>query len=178
MHSLESIDLSQLEWDQPKGMRRCFELRSGSDVVATMEWTGAFSNRATVTSAAGRWYIDRPGFWQREVVVWNADSDARLAALNYNLWHEGDLVLNSEQVFHWSGQNFWRTKWAFTDAAGQLVVQFNTGNRWFRMVGTVEIPVGAERRDELLLLIVTGWYLAYMARQDAAVAASAAGAGS
>jgi hypothetical protein len=178
MRSLESIDLSRLEWDQPKGMRRYFELRSGDDVVATMEWTGAFSNRAIVTSTAGRWFIDRPGFWQRKVVAWNADSNTRLAALNYNLWHEGDLVLASEQAFHWGAQNFWRTRWAFTDAAGQPVVQFNTGNRWFRMAGTVKIPVGAERRDELLLLIVTGWYLAYMARQDAAVAASAAGAGS
>lgn len=173
MRALESVDVQQLVWTQPRGMQRHFELRSGDDLVCSLTWPGWFRNRAVGHTSSREWHFDRRGIWKPRITIEDAGSGIEIAHMAYKWRLQGDIIFDVERKYHWRSTNFWQTRWEMTDPNGLLLYELHMTNQWWRYTAEVRLAPDAERTRDLPLMLLTGWYLAYLMKQDSgAVAAS------
>ncbi len=91
---------------------------------------------------------------------------------------EGTLEFPGGHVFNWAQTDFWATKYQITDGAGNTLVSFESGaekarlSDMFKTQARVEISLGGRSIPELPLLVLLGWYLVILQKQDAATVAA------
>jgi hypothetical protein len=173
MKNLASVDLNNLLWKQMGLGARNFELRAGDDLVAVIYWPKLLSDRAVARSAAGIWQIDRLGFFRQRIVVSPAGSDLEIASFEPGWLGDGDLVLTDGRVFQWYRTKALGNAWALADQDDNLLFEVHEGMRWFKHEADVVLHVAVDSMPELLLLILTTWYLAFAYIQDSAAVVAA-----
>ena len=180
MKAFSSAVGADLCWIQPKGLdNRWFELRAGDGIVATLEFETLCGSLARAQSADGSWTFKRVGFFNPRVTVRKAGQEADLAVYTPR-WtgREGTLEFPDGRVFGWVQANFWATKFQITDAAGYSLVSFESGaeksrlSDIFKTQARVEIGRRGRALPELPLLVLLGWYLIILQKQDAAAVAA------
>ena len=165
---------SDLKWVQPSAFRMDYELRAGDEVAARLQFRSAFGSFATGESAGGCWTFKRVGFFQTRVSIRQCGEEADIATFTNNTWSGGgtlDLTGGTKLLVTTS---FWQTKLQFTTESGSPLVQFNTGGM-IHLSATVEIDPAAERREDLPLIVLLGWYLVVMMHNDSAASAAIIG---
>ena len=85
---------------------------------------------------------------------------------------QGDIVFGDERRYNWRSSNFWQTRWEMTDPNGLTVYELKLTNQWWRFAAEVHLLPEARTTRELDVLLLTGWYLAYLMKQSSAAAAS------
>ena len=180
MKALSSAVGMDLYWIQPKGIdNRWFELRAGGHVVATLGFGSLCDSLARAESADGSWTFRRVGILNPRVTVRKAGEEATLAIYTPR-WtgREGTLEFPGRRVFNWMQSSFWATKHEITDAAGNPLVSFESGTAKprlsdiFKTQARVEIDQRGRALPELPLLVLLGWYLIVLQKQDAAAVAA------
>ena len=180
MKALSSTVGTDLYWMQPAGLdNRWFELRAGGSLVATLGFESLCDSLARAESADGSWTFRRVGILNPRVTVRKAGEEASLAIYTPR-WtgREGTLEFPDGRVFGWVQANFWATKFQITDAAGYSWVSFESGaeksrlSDIFKTQARVEIDLRGRALSELPLLVLLGWYLVILQKQDAAVVAA------
>ncbi|HOA23490.1 MAG TPA: hypothetical protein PK801_07760 [Aggregatilineales bacterium] len=172
MRALEPVDTQVLTWTQPKVMQRHFELRAGDDLVGSLTWSGWFTNRAVGHTISREWYFDRHGLWKPRITIEDAGSGVEIAHMTYKWMVQGDIVFGDERRYNWRSSNFWQTRWEMTDPNGLTVYELKLTNQWWRFAAEVHLLPEARTTRELDVLLLTGWYLAYLMKQSSAAAAS------
>jgi hypothetical protein len=176
MRALSSAAGTDLYWIQPRGLdNRRFELRARGDAVATLGFETLCGSLARAESADGSWTFKRVGILNPRVTVRKAGEEATLAIYTPR-WtgSEGTLDFPGGRVFNWTQTNFWATKYQITDAAGIPLVSFESGaekprlSDVFKTQARVEIDLRGRALPELPLLVLLGWYLIILQRQDTA----------
>ena len=180
MKAFSSAVGTDLYWIQPKGLdNRWFELRAGRDVVATLGFETLCGSLAGAQSADGSWTFKRLGFFNPRVTVRRAGEEVNLAIYTPR-WtgREGTLEFPDGRVFGWVQANFWATKYQITDTAGYSLVSFESGaeksrlSDVFKTQARVETGPRGRALPELPLLVLLGWYLIILQKQDAAAVAA------
>jgi len=161
-----------LEWVQPKALRELYELRSGSDLVATLTFRSAFGSLATAETADACWTFKRVGFWKTHVTVRRCDSAEDLAIFHHNTWRGGGALELADGRVFLATTNFWQTRFEIQQAEGETLLRFHLRGILHQSAG-VELLITPADLPELSLLINLGWYLAVMMSQDSAVVATA-----
>ncbi len=174
MNTIREFAGQPLRWVQPKAVKQQFELHSGDEVLAVMQWQSSWRSSATAETAEGNWSFNRRGFRQQVSIEANR-ADLPIPTLSRRWTGSATLTFPDGQSYLWKRSGFWGIKRAWTTPDGVPLVTFKTAYGLFKTGGEVAIEPTAATLPELALLMTLGWYLVVMAARDAA-AASAAGA--
>lgn len=175
MRRIADLSGQLLTWEQPSALKMHYELRAGSEVVATLRFRSSFGSYATAESDDGCWTFKRVGFWRTKVTVRPCDSNDDIASFKNNTWSGGGTLELADGRTFLATTNFWQTKFGFETESADKLIQFQTSGL-IHLSATVEIELGAINLPELPLMVMLGCYLIVMMNADAAVAAGAAGA--
>src|SRR6185295_20083036 len=151
----------ELEWTQPRALKMQYELRADNEIVATLRFRSSFGSFATGESADGCWTFKRVGFFQTRVSIRQCGEETDIATFTNNTWSGGGTLEFAGGAKLLVTTSFWQTKLQFTTESGSPLVQFNTGGM-IHLNATVEIDPAAERREDLPLIVLLGWYLVVM----------------
>ena len=166
----------RLEWRESRKAKRRDELRFGDSVLATLQWAGCFSDRASGRTPGGQWVFDRPGFLCRDVKVWEAESSS-LVAVYYPGWlGDGTLECSDGRTYKWVSTNFWRTHWEFRTPSGETLVRFIDNSRILERTALIEGISSVLSAQEEALLMLLGRYLLELHSRDTAVVVAATAA--
>jgi hypothetical protein len=174
MQGLRSVDYRELLWKQVAFGAREFELRAGEDLVGRLYWPKWLSDRAVAKCADGVWLIDRLGFFRDKVVATDMGSRGRVGTFVPNWLGDGKLSLVNGREYQWYRIKAFSNSWAFVDKNDAVLIEFHDWMRCFKHEAEVKLRMGVTSLPEISLLILLGWYLAYMNIQDAAAAMIAA----
>lgn len=174
MQPFDSAADQPLLWTQPRKLERSYELRAGDSLVATLRIERPIIDRAIAESAASRWTLDRKGFFRRRAIITNADSNEEVGLYYYGFSGRGLLELASGRKLTWRATNFWQTRWEMVEQPTGRLFEIKMKRRWLKDEGEVELTPWGSEHPEIMLLLVTGWYLLLMHLRDSAVVAAAA----
>jgi hypothetical protein len=165
-----------MEWRESRKAKGRDELRLGDGVLATLQWAGCFSDRASGRAPQGRWVFDRPGFLCRDVKVWSGESDSPVAVYYPGWLGDGTLEFSDGRSVKWVSTNFWRTHWEFRAPSGETLVRFIDNSRILERTALIERISGELSEQERALLTLFGRYLLELHSRDtvAVVAATTA----
>lgn len=180
MLSLPLLSSAPLEWVQPKTFQNRYELRSGENLAATLEFPKTFGSLAIAAAADGRWTFKRVGFFSPRITIRIEGQEAELAVYHPK-WTgtEGKLQFASGETYTWKVANFWATQFVWL-AGDQQLILFRPGiedasmSDWFKTQARVEIQPEVGSLSRVSLLILLGWYLMILKQQDDTAAATAA----
>ncbi len=178
LHKLKSVDYNQLMWRQTGFGVREFELWSGKDLVGVLYWPKWLSDCAVAECGDGKWTMDRIGFFRDRAIATKVETGEELASVTFDWMGDCELTLSNGRQYQLFKTGFLSNNWTLADEHEEVVFKMREGTRWFKHDAEIDLQVGAIMRQELPLLILLGWYLAYMHLQDAAAAAAAASAAS
>ena len=184
MKSIKEALYTQPQWVQPRASQNRFDLRSGEDLYAELEFPKWYGSLAIATSAEERWTFKRVGFFNPRVTVRSEGSETDLAVFRPK-WtgSEGTTQLANGAAYTWKTANFWATEYTWLNSAGEPLILYKQGVEasWladlFKTQARVEIQPAAQGLPELALLVILGWYLIILKQQDDAsvVATTAVG---
>ena len=174
MQGLRSVDYRLLMWKQVAFGAREFELCAGDDLVGRLYWPKWLSERAVARCSDGKWLIDRVGFFRDKVVVTDIDSRVRVGSFVPNWLGDGKLSLVNGRLYRWYRTKALSNSWAFGDKNDVVLIEIHGWMRCFKHEAEVKLRMGVTSLPEISLLILIGWYLAYMNIQDAAAVIAAA----
>lgn len=135
-----------------------YQLKSGTDPVATLHWEKPVETQATATAEGAVWTLKRSGFLYPAVTVRDTTNDTDLGVLHVHL-KNSLLQVPGGAIYRWVRTGFWVPAWEFQDAAGKEIVDFEPVRAEVRLEGGL-VGVSPEGRADpnLLLLLVLGWY--------------------
>lgn len=169
MTLLREISGQELMWVHPNPLTRAFELRSGTEVLATLRYSGAFGGSATGEVDENRWTftwegVVRPRIHVRAV---GSDSDEATVTLPFLGWggRPWFVRLADGRTLQWAATGWTDREYALTSADGVVFLRFKRpfgkppygrkGKREMRL----EIAPVARSTSELPLLALLGRYL-------------------
>ena len=162
-----------LTWTQPAALRREFVLRDGEDEVATLHFRSALGSFATAETGDGSWTFKRVGFWAPRATVCVAGSDTEIASFKNNTWTGGGTLTMADGRSLRANTNFWMSTFEFVSEAEEPLVRFRKVGGLFHLSSNVEVLPPSVAFRELPWLVVLGWYLTILMRDDAAGGAAA-----
>jgi hypothetical protein len=156
-----------LRWNSLRWFKRDFELRAGDDSVGTLSFRSMWSYLATATSADGTWTFQRTGFWRPEIRVRVSGSDADIAVFRYKMWENGGcLEFRDGRKFRITDKH-WGTRFEIRSDRDEVLMSLRASS-WTESSAEVEPAPEAGKLPELSLLLLFGWYLAVLTRDEAA----------
>lgn len=156
-----------LRWKRLRWFGRDFELRAGDDPVGKLSFRSLWSYLATATSADGTWTFKRTGFWRPEIAVRVAGSDADLAVFRYKTWgNGGSLEFRDGRRFRITDKR-WSTRFEILSGRDEVLMALRA-SAWKESSAEVEVGPEAAKLPEGSLLLLFGWYLAVLTREEAA----------
>ena len=175
-----------LQWLQPKGLSRSFEIYSSETLVGRLDFQSALGSLALGVTVEQRWTFKRVGFFNTRVTVRLAgppDAPARQEAPDIAVyrpnWHgEGWIEIASGRKVYWRPANFWASRFIITAEDGSPLINYYEGVEhphfadWFKTQAGVTIEYPARGMPETPMLILLGWYLILLQQDDTAAAAS------
>jgi hypothetical protein len=165
----------QLFWVQPKAMRRSYELRTSDALLGSLVFETPFGSRATAQANGKVWSFKRMGFFKPRVTVRAADGSDDIAVYHPK-WSgsEGELTLSHGRSYTWTIANFWATRYDIRDAQGEALISFSSGTMETAITDVlknqseVTITDAGQGVAEIDLLVLIGWYLIVLQREDSA----------
>jgi hypothetical protein len=175
---------SELFWEQPKLSQRNYILRSEVDTFGQLHFSSAFNTTARATSGDELWTIKQMGFLSDYVSVQRVDSEVELVSYHPNITGmKGDIQVLTGGKYTWGVTNFLGTRYSISTVDGPELITFQSGARnrkfsnLFKQQAQILIAPEAWHIDELLILVLLGWFLVIVRLEDAAVIASTASLG-
>jgi hypothetical protein len=170
----------RLFWMQPKAMRRSYELRAVKSTVGTLEFETPFGSRATARADGKVWSFKRMGFFKPRITVRAAERTEDIAVYRPK-WSgsEGELNLSDGRRYNWTIANFWATRFEIRDAQGQTLISYTSGSAeaaltdLFKNQSEVAITDAGRSTADIDLLVLMGWYLIVLQREDSAAITAA-----
>ena len=172
MLPIQANQLAGLEWSQPSGFSRRYELKAGDTMLAELAFQKTFGTLAEATTAESVWTCKRSGFLTPHVTARLAGSEADVAVYEPN-WTstKGRLRIGGE-VLELKVGNFWGTQWVVLDSQGAEIMRLK--NQGVLHHGaTVEVSEKARSRADMALLLTMVWYILLLHMQDTAAVVAA-----
>ncbi len=173
MKHLAELAGREFKWIQPHAMKMEYELREGEQVVAALRFKSSFGSFATAESGDGCWTFKRVGFWQTRATVRACNSESELASFKNNTWKNGGTLEFPDGRKFLASTNFWQTKYDFRTETGEILFSYTQIGGVLHESALVEISPQAAEIPELPWMVLLGWYLVVMMRQDSAAVAAA-----
>jgi hypothetical protein len=177
---------AKLYWTQPKALTRSYELHAnspGSDIiVARLCFEHPFGSLAEGQTTTGWWSFRRVGFFKSLVTVCHRGRDENVAVYQPRWTGAEGEITTGHGTYLFRTANFWGSRYEIRDSEGQTLISYKSGcpdsvlTDFFKSQATLTIT-NAGTEDLLVdLLIVVGWYLIVLNRDDAAAIAATSSA--
>jgi hypothetical protein len=176
MKGIADVTDQELTWVQPHALKMEYQLRAGSQPVATLQFRSPFGSLATGESSDGCWTFKRIGFVRTRVTVRACGTDSDIAVFRNNSWSEGGTLEFPDGRLFRASTNFWQTQLQFTAEPGEVLFRFTTRGL-LHLRATVGIDPEAAATPELPWMVILGWYLMVMMQMDDAAAGVMAAGG-
>lgn len=167
--TLRDANAQDLVWVHPNPVTLAFELRSGSDVVATLRYSGAFRSTATGEADGNRWTFTWEGIVCPRIRVRaaGAQSDVVIVKLPWLGWQGRPWLVRfaDGRTFRWAPSGWTELEYVLTGADGAVFIRFKRPffkpgwSRKGKEERHLEIAPIARSMPELPLLAVLGRYL-------------------
>ncbi len=167
MPKLASVIDQRLQWTQPHVFERSYELRSGTEVVATLSFRSAFGSLADARSADGAWTFKRVGFWRSMATVKVDGASDDLAVFEHDTWHGGGTLRLSGGRSILVTTNLWQSKIEFRLASNEVLFRYRTDG-FLRQQAELDVSPALGQWAEMPWLLLFGWYLVVMMHHDSA----------
>ncbi len=176
MKSFNELEALDLRWEQPNAWKARYELRSSEgELIAVLTRRSWWRQIAEIESLGNRWRFERKGFWRQRIEITSVGTGESPATFEYALWRQGGrLIFPDGRSLRWGSTNFWNTKWAWMTEDGTPVVGFRTGGL-FKVNSEVDLDPMLAQQKSLPLLVMLGWYLILLQREDAGSSAVVVG---
>ena len=139
---------------------RTFDILQYTGKIGELKKEGM--SRTTIGEMTGRKIIFRTkGFFKRETLVTEPDSDTILAIISYKALKSKATIHYNNKEYHWQFDNFFRTKWSICSVNGPLIKYYSK---------TLQGVIDSYTNDELLIL--TGFYIRNYYKQKSEAAAA------
>jgi len=165
MERLADVIRRPLRWIQPRISKRLFELRSGEGTVATLSFRSAFGSFATARSAEGCWTFNRSGLWQTRATLRAEGGMADLAVFEPHAWSGGGTLKLADGRSILVTTNLWQTRIEFQLAEDHVLFRYRPEG-FLRQESDLDIMPSLDGMRERTWLLLFGWYLVVMMRQD------------
>lgn len=156
-----------LTWVEPGLFKMNYELRSGDDLVGTLQMKGAFSPLATGTCGEGTWTFERRGVFRHRVEVRPSGDSDTMFEFRRTSWKGGGAIVLKDGKTMCLARHIWSSRFEWTTETGEPFVE-HTMRGFFRRECDVEIRHKASYIPETPWLVLLAWYIAVMGRRDAA----------
>jgi len=157
----------ELKWVRPSLMSLDYELQHAEECIGTLRFRSSWGTLATAESGEGCWTFKRVGFMQTSATIRACGSEAEIAAFRNHAWTGGGALELPDGREYRANSNFWMTKFGFTTAAGEPVVEFQQIGGLLKLSATVEIHPDATAIAELPWMVMLGWYITVLQHRDA-----------
>jgi hypothetical protein len=164
--SLDAYVGVELEWNQPKTMRRFFTLTSGDAQIATLQFESM--SRATGECDGGKWTFKRVGFFSPKATVRVAGSETDLARFAPAWMGSGAVAFAAGPQYQLRPSNFWHTEWNLEAADGRIVQTLSGRPHLMKQGGVASLKEAGLAEAPVLLLLM--WYVRVLAHDDEAAA--------
>ena len=160
-------------WTQPKSIQRHFELKSGTDVYATLTWQKAFGSLALGRFAGEEITLKRGGFIRPYVSVRSAPKGQDVALLRMGFGGNGELQLADGRKYTLQKLSFWKAQWGLTAWNGMLLFRIHEKRGILKHTAEVKLDslLGGPSPN-LTKLLVISWYAVMLIRQEQAAAST------
>ncbi|MGB2869405.1 MAG: hypothetical protein WBD36_13200 [Bacteroidota bacterium] len=156
-----------LAWIEPNIFKMYYELRSGDEVVATLQLKGVFKSTAVGESGEGSWTFERRGVLRHTVTIQPEREGATPFEFKQTSWKGSGTVELKNGTSVLLTRRVWSSAFEWTTSTGEQLVQFRMRG-FFRRICEVEIRHKASYIQETPWLIMLAWYLTVMSRRDSA----------
>ena len=154
---------STLRWVQPSIFKEVFELRSGDECAATLQFPKFFSRTARAESEDGCWTLEERGVWKPSIVVKQCNEEQALATVTLkNFSRVTPFSVDQKRTFRITS-NFWRSHYSITTDMGEPLVSLKI-KHFAKHSSEVEINRKAESFPWILFLL---YYIVLINRRRA-----------
>lgn len=167
--SLDLVVGQELEWNQPKVMRRLFTLMNGSSEIALLRFESG--SLATGEYNGGKWTFKRTGFLSPKITVRAGGSDADLAVFTPGRMGGGTVAFATGPRYSLRPTNFWRTEWTFETEDRHVLVTLSGRPHLFKLGGIATVTQMAAGLTETPVLLLLMWYVRVLIHEEEAAGA-------
>lgn len=178
MRSLRKSPVKDLQWVQPKALKRYHEMKADDELYGTLSWKKPLGSLAVGVCAEESYSFKKGGFLRPYVTVRRLSQEDEIGRMDVKLGQNGVLEFVDGHRYELRKSSFWRPRWALLDEYGETVCTFVRKSLRLRLSGEVSISEGITRRAHLPLLILIGWYVIVTLAEEEATAVGAAAGGS
>jgi hypothetical protein len=168
----DQLPLTGLAWIQPSAFARQFELRWNDQTVARLDYQRVFGSLALATWGAENWEFERSGFLHPRVIARRPGGEALARYHPHWTGHKGQLEGPALAPRQWQATNLMATRFSWTGGNGDVLLSIRLRGL-VHSGGDLEVTDAGALADDIVLLILLGWYLAQLARQDSAAVVAA-----
>jgi hypothetical protein len=145
-----------LQWTRIKRWKRAFELHSGDEVLA-MLYPEKGTNSMIAEAADGHWALKRRSFWNADIVITDLTSQTEIAVVRRG--RNKSVAFSDGRLFTFTKSSFWRNEWVWLNDEGTPLVHYQRGNSLMVEPSALSLP-------ELSLLVIVGWHLLVLQREE------------
>lgn len=161
MKSIKDVE-KEMSWVHPEVAKRHYELRAGTEELASLTWDVPDGSIAIAKTDSGSWTLRRLGFLNPHVVALDKGSGKQVFRFDAAMSGGGLAQATDGHHYRWYA-NLWRAEWGWMDTGGTELVKFH---RSFavdeKQEGELEILDKGRESLHLDLLVTVGWYLIIM----------------
>lgn len=149
-------------WTRPKLLTRGWELRSGDDVLATLESRGWLGTRMSGETSGGRWEIRHEGLLRGRTVLRREGDPGDHLVFKPGWFGAGDVTCPDGTTLRWKRGDFWGRRWELLDADGHPQVEYVRRPAFFKSSTRVEASDAGRKLAALPELVLLGFFLVRM----------------
>lgn len=152
---------------QPSFFRRAYELRAGTELIATMNYPRFFSSFAEIDVLQQQWEIYKPSIWKNMFEVRQRGYQMPTAKYTGERWKQGGIIELplGQRLKHI--QKIWTNMNGIATETGTLLVTFKRKG-FFGTAVAVDVHEKSELLDKHPWVIMLVWYVLLQQRRDAA----------
>ena len=156
MKSIREVGSENLQWARASWWKRAYELHSGDEILA--KFYPSKETRSMIGEAAdGRWSFKRRSFWSRDIIVTDLSSQAEIAIIRRG--RNKSLTFSDGRLFTFPKTSFWHNDWIWLNNEGTTLMHFKHGKH-------LVVEPSAPPLPELSLLVIAGWYLLVLTKEE------------
>ncbi len=178
MKPLHAYLAARLYWTQPTVLTRSYELHAnspGSEItVARLCFEHPFGSLAEGQTTTGWWCFRRRGFFESVVTVSSRGCNETVAAYRPHWTGTRGEITTGQGIYTFRTANLWGSRYEIRNEEDEPLITYRSGcpdaglSSFFKSQSTVTFTEAGTAEPLIDLLVVAGWYLIVLSRDDVA----------
>jgi len=152
--------------------KRDYDFLLNDRVIANLNCLKGFGRKAVVKIGDKGWTFQKKGFWKQFIEVLPNQSPYEKKTFELNWHHSGKFEGPDRKFYQFRRISWWKGTWSWQDDRKNSLVEFKSCSFSRKRKGIIRFT--SPLNDELLCMIVFGWFMLVLYEEAAAAVAAAA----